>query len=519
MAMPSKKFSPEQKEFIRKTLEENSSRLEAQRLIGERYGKSMRTVRNWIKMIDEDISKSPEKDPIIEAAKVKEIKGKITFVSWAQESTPAHKGFMKNLEAYAAHHGAELAIIAGRYQNPTSIFKNPDELNWWDPLVIPHLTLNRHNIHPYVSVLSDVKVLPTAMNPMSGFEGFEGEVSLILGHPRVQFKVVPSLEGYRKKEIWTTGSCTVMNYTDSKAGKKGEFHHTIGFAIVENDGDDFYIRQVTADENGDFIDLNYGVADGVVTQGDDLVGVYCCGDKHFGETDMHMEMAGRGMIEKLKPEYVRLDDAFNGHSISHHEKKNPVQLYNRYAGGESLLGEELRLLKNSLDWYNKGDFKVIIPRCNHDDFFDRYIASQDWKKDIPNALEYIEATAILLKGDAPKGLIPYYIGQWYPDMITLGEDESFIVYEFEQSVHGHLGANGSRGSVVQYRRLSTKMVTMHTHSPSRYDGVLTGGTNTMLRLGYTKGPSSWSHCDILVHKNGKGQHLMFHNYKCTTFKI
>ena len=38
---------------------------------------------------------------------------------------------------------------------------------------------------------------------------------------------------YLPKMMMTTGSCTVKNYTDSKAGKKGEFHHTLGFVIIE----------------------------------------------------------------------------------------------------------------------------------------------------------------------------------------------------------------------------------------------------------------------------------------------
>ena len=43
----------------------------------------------------------------------------------------------------------------------------------------------------------------------------------------------------------TTGACTVKNYTDSKSGKKGEFHHTLGFVIVEiKDDETFFIRQV-----------------------------------------------------------------------------------------------------------------------------------------------------------------------------------------------------------------------------------------------------------------------------------
>ena len=284
--MPRKTFSPEQEAFIRKIyLEHKSNKKLAQDILSKEYKVSTRTIREWAKRL----GLHGENQEILDIAKNKKIKSKVTFFTWAQESTPVHANFLKNMETYAKEHNAEIGVIAGRYQNPTSIFKDQKDKSWWDKSIIKYLTLNRHNIHKNVSVLSDVKVLPTAMNPMSGFDGFEGEVSIIIGHPRVQMKVVPALEGYTKKEIWTTGSCTVDNYTDSKAGKKGEFHHTLGFVIVESDGDDFHIRQVTADDSGNFIDIIFSVENGVVTRDYDAISVYACGDKHFGEEDPEME--------------------------------------------------------------------------------------------------------------------------------------------------------------------------------------------------------------------------------------
>lgn len=458
---------------------------------------------------------SPDTDQVIIDARAKNIKkSPIYFFTWAQENTPVHKEFFDYMKQYAEYRGAEIGVIAGRYRHKNSIHTwNSDEPSWATE-VLPYLTLKRHGIHKYLSVLADVKILPTAMMPMTGFEGFESEVSIIIGHPKIQLKVVPTLEGYRKKEIYTTGACTLMNYTDSKAGKKGEFHHTLGFVVVETDGDEFYMRHVTAIDDGSFIDLNTSVDSKGITKGD-FVSLYVCGDKHYPEVDSEMEEAGRKMMKIFKPDYVRLDDVFNSHSISHHEKKFPIKLYQRYKKGESILRKELDELKSALSWYNEQDFKVIVTKSNHDVFLDKHIDSGDWKKDIPNALEYIQCAAILLENKAPKGLIPYFINQWYPNIIALSDNESFRVNGWEQAIHGDRGSNGSRGSIVQFKRLSTKMITAHTHSPSRYDGVITVGTNTPLRAGYNVGPSSWALSDAIVHKNGKSQQLIFHNYKCT----
>tara|TARA_R110000851_G_scaffold95891_1_gene208200 strand:- start:334 stop:1749 length:1416 start_codon:yes stop_codon:yes gene_type:complete len=466
-------------------------------------------------------SNSPVFDKVISDARKKDVEGNRVIVMWAQESTPAELNFLRNVEAYAKKIDAVIVIIAGRYKNPNSLYSVDENDVWWDKNIEGYLSLNRHNLTPHVSVLADVKVLPTATRPVNGFEGFEGETSLILGHPRIQMKTVATLEGYRMKEIWTTGACTKMNYTDSRAGKKGEFHHVIGFAIVEydDDGKESYIRQVTADDDGSFCDLNYSVSKEEVTTINSIE-LYHCGDSHFGEEDPEMVDAGFDMIERLNPKSIRLDDVFNGHSISHWEKNLPITLYERFINGESLIKNEFQTLKNGLTRYVNLGKNIVIPRCNHDVFLDRYIDTNDWKRDIPNALEYMECASLLLRGLAPKGLIPYYIDSWFPDgnVVTLDGRKSHRILGHEQSIHGHKGANGSRGTVLQFTKLSTKMFTGHTHSPSRYDGVCTSGTNTHLRVGFNnQGASSWAQADQILHKNGKAQQLLFKsNYKCTT---
>ena len=127
---------------------------------------------------------------------------------------------------------------------------------------------NRHDIHKYVSIMSDVKVQPTAVNPMSGMQGMSGVNSCVFGSPKVQMEMIPVLEGNKPKMMLTTGSVTMKNYTDSKAGKKGEFHHVYGFAVVEiKDKDTFFVRQVTADDkSGAFSDLYYRVENGSVSK-------------------------------------------------------------------------------------------------------------------------------------------------------------------------------------------------------------------------------------------------------------
>ena len=230
-------------------------------ILTNHFNKSERTIRRWaIKLnLKEIIDYESEQ---FELAKQKKFdKGKKIFlVSWAQNNTPVHANFLNNMESYAEHIGAGIHIIAGRYKNPTSIWSSQQENNeFWDDKIVKYLDANRHNIHKYVSILSDVKIQPTAVDPMTGLQGMSGVNSCVFGSPKVQLETIPVLVSQRPKMMLTTGAITKKNYTDSKSGKKGEFHHTFGFVVVEiKDNETFYVRQVTADDKtGSFSDLFY----------------------------------------------------------------------------------------------------------------------------------------------------------------------------------------------------------------------------------------------------------------------
>ena len=80
-------------------------------------------------------------------------------------------------------------------------------------------------------------------------------------------------------------------------------------------------------------------------------------------------------------------------------------------------------------------------------------------------------------------------------------------------MHGHIGASGSRGSLSQYSKLSTKSVTGHSHSIGRIGGAVSVGTSTHLRLAYNIGASSWVNAHGIVNRLGKFQHIVFFHTK------
>lgn len=443
---------------------------------------------------------------LFETAKTKVLDtDKQTFlISWAQNATPIHKNFMKNLKAYAEDLDAGIHIIAGRYSNPTSIFTDKDK-DWWSPQVVPYLDAARHNLHKNLQILSDVKIPPTASTPLSGLNSVTGLESCIVGHPRQQVKSLPILDNYPHKLLLSTGACTVANYTDSKSGKKGEFHHSIGFIIVELDGKHFHIRQVSADDQGNFYDLFKRVKNGEVSDNVEGAEVAVLGDIHIAHNQERATELSFELLDYMKPKHTMLHDIIDCESISHHEENDPFRLMEKEENGTGDLKKELELM---VKWAGERlKYNLVVVRSNHDDFLDRWLKSADWRKS-RNKRMYLYGANILANNEfaRKKGVISYVLKNAFGDKIkTLGLDDSYRVLGWELGVHGHVGANGSRGSANQYKQMNTKMITGHTHSPSRQDGHMCVGTLSKLRVGYNKGASSWMHANALVYPDGKAQ--------------
>lgn len=481
----------------------------------EFFGRSERRTRIWLTKLGFKSQQLEESLEFKRAQKRKFNKAKKRFlITWAQNNTPIHKGFWANMLAYAKHIDADIHVIAGRYKNPTSVFTDK-KFDIWEPEIVPYLDAARHDVHKYLSILSDIKVQPTSSTPLSGMEGVSGINSCIIGSPRVHLQVIPVLEGYKPKVMWTTGAVTQRNYTDSKQGKKGDFHHTLGFAIVEiKDKNVFYCRQVTATDKGDFCDLFNEVKDGKVSRIASTSAVVM-GDVHVEQLDKKAMDKTVEMLGYLKPEFVIAHDIFDGHSITHHDLNDPIKQFHKEQDGTNVLKREI---DNMLNWVGKmSKYNLVVVRSNHDDFADRWIINADWKRHVKNSLEYMEYAKVLLERKAPHGIIPYIIKQHYPKVKTLGRSDSFRVNGWELAVHGDVGVSGSRGSLEQFRRMNTRCVSGHSHTPGRRDGALAVGTLTKLRVGYNIGASGWMHANVVIHKNGKSQHILIIEGDYTTF--
>ena len=439
-----------------------------------------------------------------EARKKKLDKRRKTFlISYAQNGTPVHNNFFKNLLAYSDELKAGLHIVAGRYKNPTSVFTDKDRDTWADE-VLPYLDANRHHVHDHLEILSDIKISPTASMPLSGLNGVSGLQSCILGHPRIHLKSLPVLPNYPKKLLMTTGACTVANYTDSKAGKKGLFNHCLGAVIVELDGEHFHVRQITADDNGNFYDLFHRVKNGKVKANKKGCEVAVLGDLHIRQMDKEAERLSFKLLDIMKPKHTVIHDIFDGQSISHHTKKYPFELLELEERGLDKVEDEI---KEMFDWIEKRrKYNLVIPAANHNDWLDQWLNNTDWRKE-GNKKAYLKYANVKANGLAKKGLLAYLIDTEFDDVTTLDYNGSFRVLDWELALHYDKGANGSRGSATQFKNLNTKSVGGHGHSAFRYDGSIAVGTLTNMDMGYNKGLSSWTKTNVLIYPDGKAQHI------------
>jgi len=478
--------------------------------LAERYGVNERTMRKWVSEKLKLKEKGASEPEILTIAKQKthDKNKKIFLISSAQNATDINSNFVKNMESYANFLDAEILIIPYRYKNPTSVFTDEDS-DYWDKNIVQYLTLNRHDLNNSISILSDVKIQPTASQPLTGLEALTGYHSCVVGHPRIELKCLPVMDAYKPKIMFTTGSCTLPNFTDSKIGKKSEFHHTLGFAIVEiKDDETFFFRQVTATKEGNFIDLFYSVHDQVITT-EDEVSAFIMGDIHVAHVDHEIIDETLNLFEDLYPKKLFIHDIIDSQSISHHNLNDPFYLHELEMKNANSLQKEI---DDMLKWLEKIEkYDTYIIKSNHDEHIDKFLRITDWRKmtTLKNAIPYMEFAYATLKGEASNGIVPYVINKKYPNMHCLNYESNVEVNGWLLSMHGHIGSNGSKGSVQQFSKLPTKSVTGHSHQIARIGGAVSVGTSTHLRLDYNKGASSWINAHGIVNRLGKFQHIVF----------
>ena len=462
-------------------------------------------------------NKLPEGPPEVFERELRPVQ---TFiVTAAQNNTDVHPAFWAALNRAAKHFDAELLVIPLRYRNPTAPKETDDEGrpigDYWAKAVRPYLWNTRLRLNKNLAVLGDIKIQPTAVEPLTGLEGFTGAESTIVGHTKLALRMVPTPGHKLPKLMTTTGACTRKNYSDTRAGKHGDFHHTLGACLVEIEGPYFWLRQLNANSRGEFTDLGTRFTPTTIKRAPRPAAV-SFGDTHVRFRDKSVERATfgpRGLVASLRPRRLVFHDLLDSYAWNPHHRGNPFNAIAKQRSGfgdmESEVNEAIAYARDMTPAWAKG----FIVRSNHDDMLTRGIIANDWKTDPLNAEFYLRTALAMVRatkmghgGTEYPDAFSYWVGQAkLKNVRCLGPREALVVAGVLLSLHGDDGPNGARGSLKNLRRIGAKVVIGHSHTPGISEGGMQTGTSSILDPEYVGPVSSWAHAHAITHEDGKRQ--------------
>lgn len=455
---------------------------------------------------------------------------RVVLMTAAQDNTGTYDAAWANLIAYAGHRGAEVMVGGFTYQK--GLFEDHMvHSGAFAQKIIPHIKPDVIDLAPRLTWFGKANILPTAVDPLTGWETNTREKWAVFPHAKIALKCVPVMPGKPGKQIMTTGVITKPNYVQRNAGQKAEFHHTPGATIAEIKPDGtFFLRQIGFEKNGAFQDLDIYVKDGVIEKGPPLEAI-TWGDVHFEEMDQDLAkmlwgyypdlsfpVNGGTMLDDLKPKHQFFHDSFSFKARSHHTRKDPHERAILYEadGDNEFISVMLRNTAEFLRSTTRPWSRSIHVPSNHNNHLHSWLKEPDGHFDAANARVWHQLNAAWFEaieaGDGEQFSAHAYAlqntGVDLDDVTFLHSGQSYLICQdtapIECGLHGDLGPRGSRGSPTGLAKVVERINSAHTHEPQIRDGVYIAGTSSRLDLRYaSKAPGAWHHAEIITYASGK----------------
>lgn len=449
------------------------------------------------------------------------------LITAAQDETTLSEPFWSNWLAYAAYLGAEVKV--GGFTYNKSLFEDhASRTAVFASDVQPYLTHENEFLGPLLFA-AKMNILPTAVRPLSGLETYSRGAWCIFPHAKLQMLSVPSLPGQHPAMVMTSGTCTVPNYIEKKAGLKAEFHHAIGGTIVEVDEEGrVFCRQIGAGRDGSFQDLDVVVRNGQVYTGNRVEQI-TWGDVHREKLDPSVARACWGfdlesdtiadaessMFHALRPRHQAFHDLLDFQARNHHRRGDHHFMFEMIRGGTDSVEEGLRAVSRFLRATSTDWCKSVNVASNHNDALRRWLREADPRQDPTNLRIWCHLNDRLYgsieDGEEDFDIFRYalsrYDEQGLEDIAFVPRNGSYVVCQehggVETGMHGDQGPNGARGSAMNLIKVATRMNIGHAHSAAILDGVFVAGLCGLLNQGYNEGPSGWSHTQVVTYANSK----------------
>lgn len=516
-----KDLTEEDKEYIRHIYYSERNHKEKTDILGAKFGISERSVRRWWYNLDLNklVSDLP---PQLQKAQERILhkNTQVVLVTAAQNKTAVNKDFLKNLEIYRDYienqlgKKTEIVVIPSRYRNPTNNIEteNAKTQDWWEDEISNYLFYGKVDFGD-VLISANSRISPTAKEPILGYEILANGKHLVLGHSKIHFKTLPRFRKEPLRTIATTGYITTKNYSLSKAGEVADENHSYGFVVLELlDKDKCYIpRNVKVKKDGSFTDLIYEVNKGISKIESSLGFVF--GDAHARQLNRDFLEVSKEIVKKLNPQKSVLHDIFDGSTVNPHEAKDMFLQRLKIVENKYLLEDEVKECLDLIDEIKGCCGEVYISEANHDDFLQRHIDNENWKKDLHNSPAYLKYALIQQTVDLREygNILGYLIYERFGGSVKyMKMGDSMYIADYQVALHGHNSANGSRGDVRGFSRLNLKLIHGHQHAPSLHNNVTCVGVLCHTEQYYNrKGLSSWAYAHSVIHNNGKNQLLVF----------
>lgn len=378
-----------------------------------------------------------------------------------------------------------------------------------DVIVLEDTSLNS-NVY-----LSTIKLSAKHIDPTTGLGRIgQRNGTFIYASPKQRLKAVPVSNSTLPHFMMTTGAVTVANYNSDmymsqRTAYIAEHDHVLGAIVVEIvDDKRYHFRQIQSDSKGNFYDLGYCYSP--MARETVRPEAFVLGDWHAGSTDPGARKAWEEVCEITKPKRILLHDAFDGVSINHHEKNYKLLKAKRAERNQLSLMVELDILANDLKALSELTDEIIIVKSNHDQFLERYLQEAKYIDDPQNHRLSLTLALQSIDGNDP---LKYAVNEMClsSDAKTksklkwLSIDNDYRIEGIQCGAHGHLGANGARGSIEAMETAYGSSVTGHSHTPQILRGAWCVGTSSLLKLEYNRGASSWVHSSCLIYPGGSRQ--------------
>lgn len=421
------------------------------------------------------------------------------------------KQFYKNLKAYCAKFNAELIVLVSNSNNKDLTL---------DPLLREEIIItNDISLNDNLFILG-IKNQAKTTDPITGLPRIgQRNGTFVSASPKQRLKLVATGTSKLPHALMSTGAITHPEYNTGgilidKSSYLAEADHVMGAVIVELDKHNtFHYRQIQADNKGSFVDLGDYFNKG--THSKMKPEAFVVGDWHSGDTDPTVVKCLLELNKALKPKYWFMHDLFDGLSVNPHTTGKSVVRAKLAADGKLMLKNELDGLKADLEMLSSKVSNIIVVSSNHDDFLNRYLDNALYVGDDNNHRLALELAIHSLDGKNP---LEEYVGK-KKNVRWLRLDQSCKVAGVECGMHGHLGGNGSRGSITQMETAYGEVMFGHSHTPGILRGSWNVGTSTYLELGYNKGASSWFQTSGIIYPNGQKQLINFIDGRYTTKEL